>query len=278
MIQSVSRTLNRITKIHRPQIKRLNYYWRLFGTGFSFFTFGAGGFLLWVLVFPGLSIIPGTHEQKRRRGQKVVHYSFYAFIGLMHRIGVMTYEIEGLEKLNRPGQLIVANHPTLVDIVFLISRISQASCIVKASLWRNPFMRGPILNAGYISNGDPETMIDECVQRLQSGGTMIIFPEGTRSVPGKPYRFQRGAASIALKAQTIVTPVTMSCYPSTLTKAEKWYQIPHRRFHVAMHVGEDIPMQEFNSLQPRSIAVRRFNGYLQEYFTRQRVLYEQQGK
>lgn len=278
MIQSVSRKLSRLTNKHRSIAGRLNYYWRLFGTGFSFFTFGAGGFLLWVVVFPLLSIIPGTHQQKISRGQKVVHNSFYTFIGLMHRIGVMTYEINGLEKLNRPGQLIVANHPTLVDIVFLISRISQASCIVKASLWRNPFMRGPILNAGYISNGDPEMMIDECVQRLQSGGTMIIFPEGTRSVPGKPYSFQRGAASIALQARTIVTPVTMTCYPSTLTKAEKWYQIPHRRFHLAMHVGEDIQMDDFVDLQPRSIAVRRFNRYLQDYFTQQRTIYENYGK
>jgi len=88
------------------------------------------------------------------RGQKVVRISFYVFIGLMHRLGVMTYEIAGLEKLNRPGQLIIANHPTLVDIILLISRVKQASCIVKGQLWHNPFMRGPILNAGYISNSE----------------------------------------------------------------------------------------------------------------------------
>lgn len=258
--------------------RKIAYGWRLFGTAVSFFSFGLGGFLLWVLIFPLVSIIPGSPRNKVYRGQRVVHYSFYIFIGLMHRIGIMTYEVSGLDKLNRPGQLIVANHPTLVDIVFLISRISQASCIVKGSLWRNPFMRGPILNAGYISNDDPEKMIDECAQWLQSGGTMIIFPEGTRSVPGRPYRFQRGAAAIALKTNKIVTPVTISCYPSTLTKAEKWYQIPHRRFHLAMHVGEDIPLDRFTRMKPRSIAVRRLNQYLQDYFTQQRKIYEQHGK
>ena len=258
--------------------RKLAYGWRLFGTAFSFFSFGLGGFLLWVLIFPMLSVLPGDQRKKVGRGQRVVHYSFYAFIGLMHRIGIMTYEINGLERLNRPGQLIVANHPTLVDIVFLISRISQASCIVKGSLWRNPFMRGPILNAGYISNEDPEKMIAECVEWLQSGGSMIIFPEGTRSVPCKPYRFQRGAAAIALQTNKIVTPVTMSCYPSTLTKAEKWYQIPCRRFHLAMHVGDDIPLDQFTCLQPKSIAVRRLNRYLQDYFTRQREIYGCHGK
>lgn len=248
-------------------VKTTNYIWRLFATGFCFFSFGLGGLLLWVLVFPILSILPGDRFQRVSRGQKVVHYSFYFFIGLMRRMGVMTYEITGLEKLNRPGQLIIANHPTLVDIVFLISRVKQANCIVKAQLWHNPFMRGAILNAGFISNGDPEKMIAECVQWLQSGGAMVIFPEGTRSIPGKPCRFQRGAATIALQANTIVTPVTLSCYPSTLTKAEQWYQIPQRRFHLAMHVGDDINLNEFTSIETKSIAVRRFNQFLQDYFT-----------
>lgn len=259
-------------------IKKITYCWRLFGTGFSFFSFGVGGLILWFAIFPVLSLIPGTRLQKINRAQNAVHYSFYLFIGLMHRIGIMTYEINGLEKLNRPGQLIIANHPTLVDIVFLISRIKKANCIVKGSLWRNPFMRGPILNAGYISNDDPEKMIAECVEWLQTGGTMIIFPEGTRSVPGKPCRFQRGAVTIALQANKILTPVTLSCYPSTLTKAEQWYQIPERHFHLAMHVGDDIALGQFAQIEPKSIAVRRFNQYLQDYFSDQRERYKDYGK
>jgi 1-acyl-sn-glycerol-3-phosphate acyltransferase len=259
-------------------IRKLTYGWRLIATGFCFFSFGLGGVLLWFLVFPVLSVWPCSRLQRISRGQRVVHRIFYAFIGLMHRIGIMTYEIQGLDRLNRSGQLIIANHPTLVDIVFLISRIKQANCIVKESLWCNPFMRGSILNAGYISNGDPEKMIAECVEWLQSGGNLIIFPEGTRSEPGKPCRFQRGAATIALQANKIVTPVTISCYPSTLTKAERWYQIPERRFHLAMQVEEDIALDDFTRIQPRSIAVRRFNQYLQDYFTQQRERYKHYGK
>jgi len=248
-------------------MRKLNYIWRLFATGFSFFIFGLGGLLLWGLVFPVLSVLPATRLQRISRGQRVVHYSFYVFISLMHRIGIMTYEINGLEKLNRAGQLIIANHPTLIDVVFLISRIKQANCIVKDSLWRNPFMRGPIVNAGYISNGNPEQMIADCVAWLQSGGNLIIFPEGTRSVPNKPYHFQRGAAAIALQADTIVTLVTLSCTPSTLTKAEPWYHIPERRFHLVMNVGEDMDLTAFAHIEPKSIAVRHFNHYLADYFT-----------
>lgn len=257
--------------------KRINYLWRLFATGLSFSVFGLGGVILWFLVFPLLNLFPGDARQKTLRARRCVHYSFYFFIGLMHRIGIMTYEVDGLEKLNRPGQLVVANHPTLIDIVFLISRIPAANCIVKEKLWHNPFTRGPIVNAGYISNGDPVRMIEDCVSYLRKGGNLIIFPEGTRTVPGTAYKFQRGAATIALRANAIVTPVTLICKPGTLTKAEKWYQIPERRFHLEMHVDDPVTLDQFLAIEPRTVAVRRFNRYLQEYFSQQRERYEQFG-
>ncbi|MGR9105685.1 MAG: lysophospholipid acyltransferase family protein [Gammaproteobacteria bacterium] len=258
--------------------KQIDYLWRLFATGLSFGVFGIGSIILWFLVFPVANLLPGSRRNKRLRSQKCVHYSFYLFIGFMRRIGIMTYEINGLEKLNRPGQMIVANHPTLVDIVFLISRIPGANCIVKEQLWHNPFTRGPVVHAGYISNGDPVRMIEDCVACLRRGEVLIIFPEGTRSVPGSPYKFLRGAAAIALKAKTIVTPVVLTCVPSTLTKAEKWYQIPERRFHLAMHVGEDIALDDFLEINPETVAVRRVTRYLQDYFSRRREGNEQFGK
>jgi 1-acyl-sn-glycerol-3-phosphate acyltransferase len=256
-------------------VKSFNYYWRLFATGLSFSVFGLSGVLLRTVVFPVLGLLAADQRQKILWSQGCVHTSFYIFIGLMHRIGVMTYEINGLEKLNRPSQLIVANHPTLIDIVFLISRIPAANCIVKEKLWHNPYIKGAVINAGYISNGDPEKMISESVACLKAGGVMIIFPEGTRSVLGAEYKFQRSAAHIALQANATVTPVTLRCYPSTLTKAEKWYQIPERRFHLEMQVDDDIVLDDFLAIEPKTIAVRRFNRYLQNYFEKQR---EQNGK
>jgi 1-acyl-sn-glycerol-3-phosphate acyltransferase len=89
-------------------------------------------------------------------------------------------------------------------------------------------------------------------------------------VPHQPYKFQRGAAHIALQANVTVTPVIISCNPSTLTKQEKWYQIPSRRFHLSMRVGDDMVLDSFLKIEPKTIAVRRFNQYLQDYFSQQR--------
>lgn len=247
-------------------LRQLNYCWRLFATGLSFSIFGFSGFLLWVVFFPLLGLWPGTPTDKKRRAQFCVHYSFYFFIGLMHRIGIMTYETSGLEKLNRPGQLVLANHPTLIDIVFLISRIPAINCIVKEKLLHNPFTKGAIMNAGYISNGVSEQMIRQCVEGLNAGDSLIIFPEGTRTSPNREFKFQRGAARIALQANATVTPVIISCTPSTLSKSDKWYQIPERRFHLKVQVRDDMVLDEFLAIEPKTIAVRRFNRYLQDYF------------
>lgn len=250
--------------------KSFNYYWRLFATGLSFSVFGLGGVFLRIFVLPLVRLASPNQPQQIANVQRLVHYSFYIFIGLMHRIGIMTYEIKGLEKLNQSGQLIIANHPTLIDIVFLISRIPEANCIVKDKLWHNSYIKGVVANAGYISNGNPEAMISESVSYLKAGGTMIIFPEGTRSIPNTDYKFQRSAAHIAIKANAKVALVTITCTPSTLTKAEKWYQIPERRFHLAMSVDDDIVLDEFLAIEPKPIAVRRFNRYLHNYFEEQR--------
>jgi 1-acyl-sn-glycerol-3-phosphate acyltransferase len=250
--------------------KAFNYAWRLGATAASFSLFGIGGFILWIMVLPCLSLIPGDPTQKIRRAQRCIHYSFYFFIGFMHRIGVMTYEVSGLNRLNQDHQIIIANHPTLIDVVFLISRMPYVNCIVKAELWDNIFTRGPILYAGYISNRDTQEMIEHCVHCVNAGGSLIIFPEGTRSIPGQDYKFQRGVARIALQADAVVTPVVLRCTPSTLTKAEKWYQIPNRRFHLEMHVDENMDLDPFMKMQPESIAVRRLTAYLEHYFTQKR--------
>ena len=251
-------------------VKQCNYVWRLIATAFSFIIFGLGGFLLWLIVFPLLNLISTNKQTRIIRSQRYIQAIFYLFIGLMHRLGIMSYDIKGLEKLNRPGQLIIANHPTLIDIVFLISRMPATYCIVKDKLLNNPFTKASILNAGYISNADPQQMIEESVIKLQTGGKVIIFPEGSRTVQGQPYKFQRSAAHIALQANTCLTPVTINCFPNTLSKQQKWYQIPHQAFHLSIQVGNDIVLDDFLTIEPRSIAVRRLNRYLESYFSQQR--------
>ncbi|HRW59743.1 MAG TPA: lysophospholipid acyltransferase family protein [Defluviicoccus sp.] len=221
--------------------RTIDYWWRLFGTALSFSVFGIGGLLISVCVFPIIYIISLNSEKAKLRCQYVVHLAFRLFIFMMRSLGVITYEIQGAEKLLAPsGRLIVANHPSLIDIVFIISMLPHALCVVKRAAWMNPFMAGVMWSTGYIANDEPETLIDACVAALRAGSALVIFPEGTRTVPGRPIKLKRGAALIIVKSGRAFTPVTITSEPTTLTKAEKWYHIPYKRVHFRITIRDAV--------------------------------------
>ena len=159
--------------------------WRTFGTAVSFVAFGLGGALLGLLVFPLLRVAVRDPERQGRTARELIRRAFAAHVGLMHRIGVMTYEIQGEERLRRRGLLVLANHPTLVDVVLLVSRIPEADCVVKARLAKNPFTRGPLKATGYICNDNGAGLVEDCIASVRSGKNLVIFPEGTRTPRGE---------------------------------------------------------------------------------------------
>ena len=127
-----------------PLLKPLDRGWRILATGFCFACFGVGGVLLGLTVLPVLYLISADNQQLRRRFQRAVHHSFAFFVWQMKSLGLLTWEVRGLEKLAGSGQLIIANHPSLIDVVFLISLLPETDCVVKQALLVNPFTRPPI--------------------------------------------------------------------------------------------------------------------------------------
>jgi 1-acyl-sn-glycerol-3-phosphate acyltransferase len=94
----------------------------------------------------------------------------------------------------------------------------------------------------------------------------VIFPEGTRTVPGEPLQMRRAAANIALRGARVLTPVFITCEPPMLSKHEPWYRIPPRRAHFTLRVGDDIDLEQYRS-EPLPIASRRLNSDLVTLFT-----------
>ena len=231
------------------------YYWRLFATGFCFVAFGVGGIVLGILVTPLLPLFFRDRDHRERAVRRLIYLTFRVFVGLMKSVGVLTYEFHGREKLRAPGQLVIANHPTLIDVVFLIAAVPNGVCIVKQDLLHSRFVGGLLRRAGYIGNtAEPEASLEACVEALRRGATVVLFPEGSRSVPGTSQRFRRGAAYVALAAQKDLSPVYIACSTPTLTKSERWHDIPNRRIHFAIRVGDKIPFVTPNTTSKRSTA------------------------
>jgi 1-acyl-sn-glycerol-3-phosphate acyltransferase len=242
------------------------YYWRLLLQIVGFFLFGVGGVVLRALVLPVVTLISRDAKTRRMRVRRVLSGWMRAFVGLLSGARGMTYEFIGAERLGRPGQLIVANHPSLLDVLFLLAYTPPAGCVVKHAMLHNPFTRGVVKSAGYISNAPTHEMIEGAAAALAEGQCLIMFPEGTRTTPGEPLKFHRGAANVAVRAATVVTPVYIRCEPSGLTKSDCWYRVSAARIRFTLRVGSDIDLEEYRLMRSVPIACRALNQRLRECF------------
>jgi 1-acyl-sn-glycerol-3-phosphate acyltransferase len=255
-----------VTLPDRGTKRSLNYWWRLFATGFSFQVFGIGGALLATGIALPFLLVPPRLLCRKKAMRHLLSYSFYSYIYLLKWLGLLTFEIQGKQNLRRNGQLIIANHPSLLDVVFTISLVRNADCIVRAGLCSNPLTAAPVRAAGYVKNV-PEQLLQRAVASLAEGNSLLVFPEGTRTKPGKPMKFLRGAANIAWMAKINITPVVITCEPATLLKHERWYSIPERPPHYTIRVLPDIDWHKLVSVDmPQSKAARVLTRHLEQLF------------
>ena len=125
-------------------------------------------------------------------------------------------EIKGLEHVNpNSAQILVANHQSFFDIFTLSGYIPiQIRWMAKASLFRIPFVGWAMQAAGYISV-DRENKRKAyqsfltTVDKLKSGSSVVIFPEGTRSVDGKIGPFKKGSHLLAIRSGAPMVPVAI---------------------------------------------------------------------
>lgn len=235
------------------------FIWRWVGTALSFALFGLFGIVLGALVWPISRLLPVGNARRQALCRRLVQLCFRTLITIVSALGVISYEFLGRERLGRAGQLIIANHPSLVDVVFLIGFTPAAGCVVKSALWRNPFTAGIARSTGYIRNAPTDAMIEGASAALRAGQALIMFPEGTRTQPGAALQFHRGAASVAVRAASVLTPVLITVNPILLTKGSPWMRVPARRPHFRLEVGPDVDLQAFLGKSSLPMAGRALN-------------------
>lgn len=120
--------------------------------------------------------------------------------------------------------VLVANHPTLMDISALLAADSNLVYPVKPSLFNSFWARPLFRHAGQFEGAgqDPlrvAEMVEAATARLAAGQRVIIFPEGTRSPEHGLHPFGRVAFEIARRAAVPIVPLVISCRPRFLGKS-----------------------------------------------------------
>jgi 1-acyl-sn-glycerol-3-phosphate acyltransferase len=250
------------------QLKHLDYPWRLAATGFSFAFIFAGGALLALTAFPAIALVSGPEAVRRRRVQYLIHLIFRFYIRMLIFLRLIDLEIESVAKLrDGAGRLVIANHPTLLDVVLLMALAPHVQCIVKKELWENRYLGSVVRAAGYIRNDlEPEALLAACGTAMAEGNSLIVFPEGTRSQPGRSMRLHRGFANIATLLQSDILLVTITCDPRTLTKGEAWWTIPPVRPRFRVAVGECLDVASMSDSEYRSVTARKLVRFIEGYY------------
>ena len=159
------------------------------------------------------------------RTGNVAHQCARAWARLILKTTGVRVRVSGLEQLD-PGRSYVfaANHQSIYDIPIVFASIPfQLRIVAKESLGRIPFMGWHLHRAGHllVDRKNPGADIVQKMARLISeSSSLIVFPEGTRSVDGEVGRFKKGSFVVALDAGLPVVPITIAGSRRVMTKGE----------------------------------------------------------
>jgi len=165
------------------------------------------------------------------------------------------------ERLRGPAPVVlVANHESLADILVLLAHVPlQVRFLAKRSVFSIPVLGWSIRAAGFVpvDRGDrtrSASTLEAALARLESGRSVVIFPEETRTRTGEMLPFKKGAAVLALRSGRPLLPVAISGTRQVLSR-ESLLPSPGR---VVLAVGERIESAglETKDRAPLTAAVR----------------------
>lgn len=159
------------------------------------------------------AIIAGLFDASGRSAHAMA--KFWSFWLL--RVARIRLKTDGVENVPPEGPVIyMGNHQGNFDINSLTLAIPRRfSWIAKEELFRYPLFGAAMRRAGYIpldrSDGRKALRsIKQAAERISSGTSVVIFPEGTRTKDGWLLPFKRGGFLLAVKAGVPIVPFTIN--------------------------------------------------------------------
>ena len=195
-------------KSKQPKIKNIFFY--IYGCVskiLAIIWFGLGAVFLAIFVFPFIRLFTLGHKDFGIIARAYVSHTFRVFLGNLHLCRVSLLKVEDKQAFREiRSKVIIANHPSLLDFVYIMSLVPNSNCIVRGGLTKTPL--AGVIKQAYITNTtDFDDVLVECKKLTDKGCNVIVFPEGTRSPRIGRNNYKKGAARIALYCGCDVQPM-----------------------------------------------------------------------
>ncbi|MBK1680605.1 lysophospholipid acyltransferase family protein [Rhodocyclus tenuis] len=187
--------------------------------------------------------------------QRAISATFRLFLDVSERSGLMVLDLGALDVLNRQRKmLLVANHPSMIDVFLIISRVRSAICLMKASISSNIFLGVGAYMAGYVSNRHVSFMLRNAATAVEKGSLLLAFPEGTRTTRQPVNDMKPGVALIAKRANAPLQTILISTNSPYLSKGWKIWRAPQFPLIYRARLGQqlracDCPAKTANTVQ-----------------------------
>jgi len=242
-----------------PVSNKALYCYRVLIKWFSFFFFGLSSLVLVILIFPPMRLFIHPDDRFKKTARRFISASMRFFIGLMHVLGIVNLKTDDREQYrNLSSKIIIANHPSLLDVVMLLSLIPNADCIVNAYLKTNIIVIGIVRHLYILGSLDYDSLMQACSESLQKGNCLIVFPEGTRTPRSGNVIIKKGAARIAMICGCNIVPVHIGGTDKFgLGKKDPWVGFnPRERYVYDLSMGTEIEIEKYRNLSmPKAVRV-----------------------
>jgi 1-acyl-sn-glycerol-3-phosphate acyltransferase len=157
-------------------------------------------------------------------------------------------EVSGLENVPRDRAFIVmSNHQSHFDIPILFCVWpGRLRMVAKIELFSVPIWGRAMRAAGFVpvdrsgsqqARGQALAALGEAAKAIESGTSIWIAPEGTRSPDGKLGKFKKGGFRLALDTRTPIVPIALD---GSIDIIPKKTRVIHTGAHVRVTVGAPI--------------------------------------
>lgn len=216
--------------------------------------FAIGAIIIGCVMFPLLSVKYKDIE-RRKVFSKIIHKSWKFFIWLMDVTGIVKANYD-MNLIKIQNKIIVASHPSLIDIVFLIGLIPNSICLAKKELLNNLFMRNIVKSLYIINDIAPDEFQKSSKQVLDEGYNIIIFPTGTRTLPDEKIKIHKGAAQLAIANNINIVPVKITVDFPFLAKHTSPFRVCDKKINYFFEVKPEIVIDDFMLVENNKTKLR----------------------
>jgi 1-acyl-sn-glycerol-3-phosphate acyltransferase len=196
----------------------------------------------WTFVVAAVWLPTLLFDRHRRITQAVFHFGA-RFIAMSHPF--WRHTITGALPVGvSTGYIVVCNHESHADSVLISHLPFQAAWLAKDSLLWVPFLGWMMWMSGYVPvhRGARESGKDalrHLKTRLMQGGSVFVFPEGTRSTTGGLGPFKDGAFKLAVETGRPVLPLVLCDCGQALPKGR--FVLGLETARPRLHIMEPVP-------------------------------------